>query len=529
MPQVQQNLNSISPFTTPSAYAPSPLIFTIKNNLNSSITSLAIAADSAWQFDNSAVCGQFLKLTLQSSSAIQCAGDLPVHVTDVLQLGHISHKTITNKTSLNSEVTIVPQLAGPYGNVPGPLVTVPFTVPRTAVTFALNGTAASDKITSLSAAIPANDAAAQVSLSAPSTVDASSQVSGTYPAANNYYFAFMSNTSEIYWESAQWINYPNMYRIWNTNGDPCNQNGACGTYQWINQSDGYNLQTDALGGSGIAGGIQDLSGFNTDPSGSSFTNGVTISVAEIASKCVGTPNYAYTGCNAPAIWWGQSPSGQPPSVSSNGQWNGSSYYEPYLYAGINNGFPNVSINSTTVYNDTTTSYFAAWSLRLSCSSESICSLQVYLDTGTGFVNVYNDNTDDGLAWFAKTGGFLYYGQEQTCASGFYCTPTNPTAIPYISLWAPNNPVAEGTFDMNMWYLSRHYVTFPSVSGYTNDAAIVDSDPTPIWITYDGQTLFSGMTNGASRDTQSLQIVTQNETQWTMDFSATGIQSRSLAS
>ncbi len=515
VPPVQQALSSVTGVgTTVSAYASSPLILTIKNNLNSDIVSLAIASDMAWQLDNNATCGTFLKLVAQSSSAIECSGDLPVHATDVLSLGHISHKQNIAASSLESAVTIVPQIVSPDNKsvvIQGSAIQVPITVPKTSVSFALDNSTGHIRASTISAKTPVNEVAAHVPYSSPLLVSANSQVSGTYPLGADYYFPLMSNDSAIYWQSGQWLNYPNFEKYYPQS--PVNNCSNCSPYETINNSLGFQMKV--LGGDN---GLWDLSGFNADPSQSSFTTGFTLSAAEIANNLTqSNPSAPYDQFNPTLNWYGGTyPYGFAPFCESGYALDCS----PDLDLLINNGHPQIRINASAVYTMPEVSFFAAWAARVSCSSHTgPCTLAVYLDTGSGFSQVYTSST--GLAWMSIDGGYLY--ATVNAENGAGCCPSPlPAGFPYISLWSPNNPVSEGTFDMNMWYLARHYIQFPSGSGFANEAAIVDSDPTPIWITYDGQTLYSGMAASPTQeDYQRLQIQTQTEAQWTQQYFASG--------
>jgi hypothetical protein len=116
-------------------------------------------------------------------------------------------------------------------------------------------------------------------------------------------------------------------------------------------------------------------------------------------------------------------------------------------------------------------------------------LQIYYNVGNGYVLglTYYSST---LAWMGTDGGkvILY--------ADMHSTTVTQSSFAYFSVWTPNQVKAEGTFDNNMWYLSRHYETI-SGGSYSGDAVEGDTDGPPLMVNLTGVSshgavLYAGM-------------------------------------
>jgi hypothetical protein len=485
VPPVSQALGSvIGNDSTVSAYAPSPLIISIKNGLSLPIVGLVIAPEMTWQLDNSASCGTHLKVAVQSSAAVQCEGILEPHVTDVLNLGHVNLKRNV-ASSFSSSITIVVETES---GQPSQAMKVPFTVPWTHLSFVIKDVSGTLQGGSLVSFVPANDAAANVPIRSPIIASGtSSGPTATYPFLTDYYFSLMSNDSAIWYSGSSWLNYPNFYKYADSYSPSAScPNHVC-TTQTINNTAGFVERTySTSSGTYSYEGLVDLDGFSPKV-GSSWT----ISTAEIATSTndahvVYDPNFLNLGT-------------------------------PSLDLAIVSGYPTIRVSGSAVYTASSRSYFAAWVAVVSAPSRTTGSLIVYLNTGSGFSQVYSDTNDANLNWFYNDGGYVYIvdGTSQGTSTHQW------SSFPYLSVWAPNNPVAEGTFDMNMWYLARHYYVFTGNSNlgetiqYKNTAVISDTDATPLWAQWpDNSVSYAGQAvNGKGTDPgSSVQTTVESQTQ-----------------
>ena len=127
-------------------------------------------------------------------------------------------------------------------------------------------------------------------------------------------------------------------------------------------------------------------------------------------------------------------------------------------------------------------WYSSWAVEIVSGT-----LMVYIDSGSGFQLLY-DNADFNYGF---TTGYLYMlGDTQSTTAG-------TVSFAYLSTWTSNSPVAEGTFDMNMWYLIRHYETI-TAGTYAGDAVELDTSAPPLWMSLsNGGDMYAGMAVGSS--------------------------------
>lgn len=127
-------------------------------------------------------------------------------------------------------------------------------------------------------------------------------------------------------------------------------------------------------------------------------------------------------------------------------------------------------------------YMAAWSVAMISGN-----IVVYLNEGSGYQQIYDNNN---FNW-GFTQGYVYVlGATESTSPG-------TVSFAYLSAWQHYNPVAEGTADMNVWYLIRHYELI-TAGNYSGDAVILDTTAPPIWLSLsDGGVMYAGMAVGST--------------------------------
>ncbi len=107
--------------------------------------------------------------------------------------------------------------------------------------------------------------------------------------------------------------------------------------------------------------------------------------------------------------------------------------------------------------------YAAWTVRIGPGG---VGLTAFVDTGTGWTEVYNSLTlDIGFNY-----GYLYAFSRSSSS-------TSTAMLGYLNVWNPNNPLVEGTLDQNVWYLVRHYESVNSFSY----GVMLDTSVPPLWM------------------------------------------------
>lgn len=144
--------------------------------------------------------------------------------------------------------------------------------------------------------------------------------------------------------------------------------------------------------------------------------------------------------------------------------------------------------------------FTAWTVELGPFG---VGLTVYLNTGTGFQQIYS-NPSMNLGFDL---GYIYAYTQATSQSN----DVSQSTFAYISAWTPDNPVAEGTIDMNVWYLVRHYEQI-TAGTYQGDAVILDTNAPPLWANVTGGTMYAGMANGQFGQVLSGVVSTSEDSQ-----------------
>jgi len=118
------------------------------------------------------------------------------------------------------------------------------------------------------------------------------------------------------------------------------------------------------------------------------------------------------------------------------------------------------------------------------------TLHIYYNIGSGYI-LGATYSSPSLAWENTDGG------EALLWASTKNTAVQYSSFAYYSVWAPNQVLAEGTFDNNMMNLARHYEVI-SGGPYSGDAVMTDTEAPPLVAALSGgtggtaATLYSGM-------------------------------------
>lgn len=498
----------VSPSATAQPSNPSkssPFILVVANGMAGPITSLSVGIPAGWQLNaSSPSCGALGEASETPARLLCQHGALSSGQKATVNLGWLS----TNATGEGTFTMLLnEEIAGTFQTSIG----------HATVSVFMNGTLAnegSNPVQVESTSASPGDAGS----TRPSPSSTHIDPTGPFGPANfwpyAFYFPMMANASFIPYSTTgyghyccnEWVGPGSFQEYGFSSLNPSNNcANYTGCYQQVAENEGY----DQWVGSKTEGqtswrGFVEMNA--AGPNNSTFSFQTSASNSNIDTHITFVDANHWSTANLPA--------------------SSTTHYIDFCICG---GYEQVTAPDVSVsVSSSTVSYYAAWAVRETLTGSypnQEAGFQIYLNTGKGFQLFTTIAASTNLKWVPVDNFVVYLFGETT-----HVSTTNHASFGYLTVTYPNNPIAEATFDQNVWFLARHYEYLSNLQGgYSqittggrsyDPAMISDTSAPPLWINDSaGHTYYAGeaLQNGPYETWVQSKVVSSSPTQERLDY------------